>query len=197
MAPQSITIRKYPKRLTSPHRETEIILFGLTPSEKEHGLLHTSKSAREAAFDGAMRSNMFKWFDWVGISEHFGLEDKDSLFVDPRFSKRVYIASLIYDTVSYNGRNWSGTPKPWSHELLYAAMEKNFERLASLKKGCLIIPFGDVVSKAISDFSDLNQHHFVLHGFPHPSGANGHRNIKWEESKHRIQSVFRQYVLSV
>jgi hypothetical protein len=55
------------------------------------------------------------------------------------------------------------------------------------------VPLGEVVSQAITEFSELHEKHFILHGFPHPSGLNGHKDKKFDENFESMKSNFRKF----
>lgn len=194
---KKITVKKLPKKRSQPSKKTEIVILGLTPGKQQHEAIIKATIAREAAFKGFMRKQMFEWFQYLKIDKFLNLENEDSLFTK-KYLSRVYITSLLRDPVyiqidsklkNYTGRN----PYPWNDKDLLLLMKDTIKQLNKLHNSCLIIPLGQVVSMAIQNFSELDDDHYVLHGFPHPSGANGHRKKEFLENRRELRKIAQEY----
>ncbi|HYX37825.1 MAG TPA: hypothetical protein VE954_32380 [Oligoflexus sp.] len=190
-----IKIVRFKKQAPLPHKNTKLVLLGLTPGARQHKAVDEAEYARFGAFEGTMRPVIFRYCEELGINKFFEITTIPGLYEDRRFDRIVYTTSLLRDPVYYgNGKNYTGrSPYPWNHEKLRSMMEQTFERLSHIKQPCLIMPMGDVVSEAIRDYSDLDTQHFVLHGFPHPSGSNGHKEKKFIEHFDSLKRVFNRY----
>ena len=59
----------------------------------------------------------------------------------------------------------------------------------------LIIPLGKSVNEVLSKIQSENNlnNNFILNGFPHPSGANGHRAKQFENNKKEMQSIIKKW----
>ncbi|MBC76124.1 MAG: hypothetical protein CME64_08920 [Halobacteriovoraceae bacterium] len=194
-----IVIKKLNKKAKPPTPEVKIVLLGLTPGKQQHIAINASTNARSGAFKGYMRKQIYEWFKELGLSKFLQLENEDSLFQEERFTTSLFTTSLLREPVycikdgeekNYTGRN----PFPWKNEDLYTLMKKTLNTLETLPPGTLIVPMGQIVSKAIQKYSDLDQKHFILHGFPHPSGANGHRGRQFEENKRNLKKITKKFL---
>lgn len=193
-----IIIESLKNKRKKPSKDVQLILLGLTPGRQQHEAIDSSKNSRNVAFKGYMRQQMFEWFEALGIKKFLSLEDEDSLFTESRFLKTLYTTSLLREPVYVlkkdKKRNYSGrSPFPWKHEELNNLMTDTITTLDAIKSPCLIFPMGQIVSKAIRDFSSLDERHFIMHGFPHPSQANGHRKNEFNRNKTELRKVFLKY----
>ena len=59
----------------------------------------------------------------------------------------------------------------------------------------LIVPLGNATSECLGYLSSagLLKSSRCLFGFPHPSGANGHRKSQFEAEKHRLRSQLKSW----
>lgn len=198
MAIRVIKIEKLSHKRPRPSPRTEIVLIGLTPGKQQHLAIEKAASPRQGAFKGYMRKQMFEWFQKLRLSDYLDLEDEDTLFNDHYFSKRLFVTSLLREPVyikqGSNFKNYSGrNPLPWHNAELLTMMQETLDLLDTLQNNCLVIPLGKVVSQAIKRFSELDEYHFILHGFPHPSGANGHRGREFTENQRRLKKIVKEY----
>lgn len=195
---KSIVVEKLNKPRTIPSNQTQIVLVGLTPGRRQHDAINAAENALTGSFKG-MRKQIFSWFDALGITKIFELSDENSLFTEKRFEETAYITSLLREPVyvSKDGvqSNYTGrSPFPWHHDALTTMMNETLQLLSDLKNPSLIVPMGQVVSQAIADFSTLDANHQVLHGFPHPSGANGHRHREFSENCQSMKKVVEKFI---
>ena len=157
------------KRISSLQtQKAELVLLGLTPGRQQHDASKTAKSVREWAFKGFMRKQMYEWFISLGMAKYLKLEDEDDLFTK-RFQKTVYMTSLLRMPVyvGENRKNYTGrSPYPWKHKKLKELMNETLNDLNRVKKPVLLVPMGQIVSKAIKDFSLLNEKHFYIAWVP-------------------------------
>jgi hypothetical protein len=79
--------------------------------------------------------------------------------------------------------------------LLLSALETVLAAELAPFANALIVPCGDSVMRAIGHLKeiDLLRNHFVLEGFPHASGANGHRKRQFAERQDSMRAVVRHW----
>ena len=193
---KKIYIETIPHKRKPPSNKVDLILLGLTPGRQQHEALKTSKKIRIAAFKGYMRIQIHQWFLSLGMVEYLKLKDKDDLFSE-RFKETVHMTSLLRKPV-YIGedrKNYTGrSPYPWKHEKLRILMDETLCDLNRIKKPVLLIPMGQIVSTAIREFSPLDKTHFILHGFPHPSGSNGHRHKEFKKNEENLKKIIEDWI---
>lgn len=174
------------------NRNAKICLCGITPGQQQAWL--AINKAREllsagadtetvlrqakqtASFGGAMRANLVALLDHIGVDRLLGLSSCGELF--GAAADRVHYTSALRYPVLVDGKNYSGTPdmlaKPYLREQLQTYLA---EEIAALPADCIYIPLGPKVSAALLHLAGrglLDAGH-VLHGLPHPSGANAER----------------------
>ncbi|MFK7827061.1 MAG: hypothetical protein AB8G05_23160 [Oligoflexales bacterium] len=189
--------KKFDVSRSYPKKTTKLVLVGLTPGKQQSEIINSSRDLHMGAFAGSMRKQIFTWFESLGINSLFSIANESSIFKEKLLINQVYITSLLWEPVfikrGRNLSNYSGKPFPWKNQVLQKMMEDTFKYLAKLKSECLIVPMGKVVSISIADYSNLDNEHYVLHGFPHPSGANGHRFSLFQENKTHLRRVVKTY----
>ena len=193
-----IVIEKLNKPRKIPSKDTKLVLVGLTPGRRQHEAINSSENALSGSFKG-MRKQIFAWFEILKISKILNIDNEDSIFNEKRFLKMTYITSLLREPVyiKSNGKlsNYSGrNPFPWCNDDLTKLMHQTLDILSRLDKPCLIVPMGQIVSEALVKFSSLDESHYILHGFPHPSGANGHRHREFEENCPKLKKIVRRWI---
>ena len=81
------------------------------------------------------------------------------------------------------------------NKILYSYVKKYFYNEIKILPNALIVPLGkaveEVLEKMIKD--NLIKEEQCLLGFPHPSGANGHRKKQFEENKMKLLSIVEEY----
>lgn len=195
---REVVIEPHPHPCIGPGNGCRMVIMGLTPGRQQADILKRVEASREGAFAGYMRAQLHDWFQQIGLVEELSLRTSDDLYRRPDLQTFLYTTSLLRDPVfvkfqhelkNYSGRN----PKPWQNESLDISMQKTFYDLESLEPEALIFPLGKIVSEAIARFSNLDKRHFVMHGFPHPSGANGWRHSQFKNGKDLFQDIFKKW----
>ena len=175
-----------------------LVLLGLTPGlyqaqqavESFAGAMARGASVSDAlaaakysaAFGGPIRANLCAMLQALDIPFHLGVQDADSLFVPPQ--DRVHLTSALRYPVFRSGRNYSGTPPPNRHPELRRMIESVLGPELASVPSALIVPLGkaaQVATDHLTSRKELDPNR-VLRGFPHPSGANGHRRRQFEEN---------------
>jgi hypothetical protein len=69
------------------------------------------------------------------------------------------------------------------------------EEIGEINKSALIIPLGKTVESIIRHLLADKKlaGHTILFGFPHPSGANGHRVRQFEKQKYSLTETVRKW----
>ena len=187
----------------SPHNDyinpdAHIIIAGITPGwfqmktafqqcisslahyQVEQVLYETKKTA---SFSGTMRVNLIDMLDQCGIAKAMGINSAAELFASQR--DLLHTTSVLKYPVFYKEKNYTGHQPPIERSALLSryAFEVFPQELNEIKNPCLIVPLGKAVEnvlRKLSSESSFSQHTYLF-GFPHPSGANGHRKRIFEE----------------
>ncbi len=146
----------------------------------------------QVAFAGSMRKNLISMMDEIGINEVFQVETSARLFG----TELIRTGSILKYPVFKKGRNYTGhSPSPTKHEALLRMLDIVLaEELISVGR-CLILPLGKAVETALEYSAskgrlELSQ---VLLGFPHPSGANGHRKKQFTEKQGELSTLVENW----
>lgn len=151
-----------------------------------------------SSFEGAMRKNLVKMLDEIGLNGHLGLASSMELFEEA--SHLVHTTSVLAYPVFYNGKNYSGsTPNLLKNDILKKYLTENFATELETLGDALIIPLGVNVSNALDYLKDqgLVAPGNILSGFPHPSGGNGHRHKQFAENKAAMEEKLNEHFLQV
>lgn len=173
------------------NRKARLILLGLTPGFHQAQLAFEAFAAatasgasvpkalasakHSAAFAGSMRTNLCAMLDAIGLPVRLGVADASALFAPPQ--PLVHLTSALRYPVFKLGRNYSGSPAPTRHPELRRMIESILASELEAIAGALVVPLGKAAQSATDHLISRDQLDpaRVLRGFPHPSGANGHR----------------------
>lgn len=185
----NISVYYAPFEWVNPH--ARVVLVGITPgkvqafnalSEAQRALgagatgEETLRRAKlTGAFSGPMRLNLVALLDSIGMHTKLGLASCEELF--GRASHLLQTASALQFPVFLKGENYNGTPDPTKHPLLQRMLLEHFAPMAQQVPQAAFIPLGPVPSRAVDWLVARGAitGSRVLHGLPHPSGANGER----------------------
>jgi hypothetical protein len=193
-----IIVEKLSHKRKKPTKNVKLVLLGLTPGKQQHRTINNSRNPRNGSFKGYMRKQIYEWFVDLGIANELKLENEDTLFVEKKFEDLIYISSLLREPVyvKKNGlkKNYTGrSPYPWKNDSLFVLMDDTLKILEKIEQPVLIVPMGKIVTEAIIKFSNLDDNNFILHGFPHPSGANGSRKIEFKKNKNILIDIVSSF----
>ncbi|QJC53975.1 hypothetical protein HGI30_22230 [Paenibacillus albicereus] len=112
----------------------------------------------------------------------------------------VHTTSVLPCPAFRDGENYSGHQPPLRRSPLLweTAMRHMEDELVRLRQPALLLPLGKAAEEAASELvrRGLLPEERLLRGFPHPSGANGHRFVQFErafpEIKDRLDRFFEQ-----
>ncbi|MFS0901803.1 uracil-DNA glycosylase family protein [Priestia aryabhattai] len=200
----------------SPHNDyinpdAHIVIAGITPGwfqmktafkqctsslSHHHSLeevLYETKKA--ASFSGTMRANLIAMLDRCGIQKAAGINSAAELFASQRHL--LHTTSVLKYPVFYKRKNYTGHQPPIERSALLShyAFEVFLHELNEIKNPCLIVPLGKAVEQVLRKLSrepSLSRHTYLF-GFPHPSGANGHRKRIFEEHLNEFTEIVEKW----
>ena len=200
----------------SPHndyinRKAIIILVGITPGwsqmktafetfiaatkEKNESLAETLPLTKQkASFAGTMRENLINMLDESGLHSMLGLASTAALFHEKR--QLLHTTSLIKYPVFYKEKNYTGhQPSLKGSKLLSHYVYSIFpDELQEVSPSSLIIPLGKKVEEILYELALAKKiKQPFLTGFPHPSGANGHRLKQFAAEKQAIKKQLSEW----
>lgn len=185
----SVSVYYIPFEYVNP--DARVVLVGITPgltqlmnalqeAQKQlklgSGLDKTLREAkRVGAFSGSMRPNLVSLLDHFQVNRWLGLQSCDALFADA--NHLVHTTSALRFPVFVDGQNYNGTPNMTKHPLLKRLLLERFAQEADMLKDAVFVPMGPKVSEALEwlQAEGVLDGSKVLHGMPHPSGANAER----------------------
>lgn len=153
-----------------------------------------------ARFAGSMRNNLINMLDELKLAEYLDITSARYLFNEE--CTILHTTSLIPYPVFINDKNYTGHGPEIVDSVMLMKYVKNhfYEELKEMNKP-LIIPLGksveDVLRVMIKD--NVISEEQCLFGFPHPSGANGHRKEQFINNKveliEKINNYFKNFML--
>lgn len=199
----------------APHNETinnkaRIFIVGITPGWTQTSIAYKTahngiinhleqevikkECKKNSRFAGSMRKNLIEMLDELNLNKKLHMDSCSELFEEKDYL--LHTTSIIPYPVFINNKNYTGSnPKIMDNEILYSYVKKYFYNEIEKLPNVLIVPLGkaveEVLEKMIKD--NLIKEEQCLLGFPHPSGANGHRKKQFEENKMKLLSIVEEY----
>ncbi|MGF6274836.1 hypothetical protein ABIB38_003227 [Massilia sp. UYP11] len=130
---------------------------------------------RAGAFSGAIRPNFVALLDAIGVQRWLGIASCATLFGPD--AGVVQIGAILRHPVFVDGKNYSGTPAMPRHAFLREQTLRYFAHEAAMLPDALFIPMGASVGASLDWLAaqGVLRAERILHGLPHPSGANAER----------------------
>jgi hypothetical protein len=192
------------------NRNSRIALVGITPGPQQVAAaaraaaeaMAAGKSHEEAvwaakrvgSFAGGMRANLTSKLDQIGVAAALDLRTCALLFGERR--DLLHTTSALRWPVMVGGRGYSGhRPGMLDHPVLKRAVETTLcDELAAIPDA-LIVPLGVAVEEALHHLTALGRldAERCAFGFPHPSGANGHRARMFAERRDRLKTAVEHW----
>jgi hypothetical protein len=148
----------------------------------------------EASFAGTMRKNLITMLDEVGLAGALKLDSCRALFGAARHW--LHATSAIRYPVFVNGRNYGGhSPKIASSPVLQGFVDDFLAPELNAIPDALLVPLGacaDGVFQSLTRRGSLDARR-CLTGFPHPSGANGHRVREFKQSRNDLTQIVNKW----
>lgn len=137
------------------------------------------RANRVASFSGPMRRNLVEMLDRIGLAEKLGIASSGDLFAEAH--DLAALVSALAFPVFIAGRNYTGARITTTPVLVHVIRDVLAHQLHDASKA-LVIPLGNAASAAVELLvrEDLLDSQRCVLGFPHPSGANGHRIKQFE-----------------
>jgi Uracil DNA glycosylase superfamily len=182
----------------NPHPAAKLLIVGITPGRHQFELaqvamqekLSPAEFQERVAFAGSMRINLVAMLDEIGVAEALRVRSTAELFGTTRLAS----TSAVRDPVFVNGRNWSGkSPGILQNARTRAYVETHLRASLVSVPRALVVPLGKTVDIALRHLEQAITPERVLFGFPHPSGANGHRVRLFSEAKSSLWKRVREW----
>ena len=197
----------------APHNEyinqnAKVFIIGITPGfqqmstalatarygiEKNKSLEEIQYECKVAGrFSGSLRKNIISMLDEIKLNETLGILSCDELFKDKDYL--LHTTSLIPYSVFSKGNNYTGhSPKLIKSDFLMKYVYENISYNIENLNEVLIIPLGKAVEEVLDNLVNKNiiKESQILRGFPHPSGANGHRLVQLSENKENMIRIIK------
>jgi hypothetical protein len=128
------------------------------------------------AFSGAIRPNLVALLDHVGLQRWLGIASCATLF--GAHAHLMHVSGALRQPVFVDGKNYNGAnPNMLATPLLQDQLLAYFGQEAAGLADALFVPLGPKVSQALSWLArrGVLDEARILHGIPHPSGANAER----------------------
>ena len=190
----------------------KVFLVGLTPGRQQmwRASMAAATALREGlaipdvldaasmsgSFAGSMRGNLVKMLDGIGINSWLGLASTALIWTTPDAAHLGGSTSALLHPVFVNGKNYSGgSPRISEEPILSAFVDQVLAANLAFVPEALVIPLGKAVSDAVMRIAVAGEidPKRVLLGFPHPSGANGHRERQYEERRTDLTDQVKQW----
>lgn len=202
----------------APHNEivnekAEIFIVGITPGWTQTRLAYKTaheglikklddkeikrECKRNSRFAGSMRKNIIEMLDALKLNAYLHLSSCEELFQEK--DSLLHTTSLIPYPVFINNKNYTGThPSIINSTVLYSYVIKYFYEEVKILPNALYIPLGISVEEVLKQMVKENRlkEEQCLFGFPHPSGANGHRKKQFEENKEKLKEKIENFYKS-
>lgn len=199
----------------APHNEiindkAKIFIVGITPGWTQTSIAYKTaheglrdnlnteqikqECKRNSRFVGSMRKNLIEMLDELNLNIRLNINSCFELFEDKDYL--LHTTSIIPYPVFVNNKNYTGSnPKIIDNEVLYYYVKKYFYKEVEKLPNALIIPLGKAVEEVLKQMISDNiiKEEQCLLGFPHPSGANGHRKKQFAENKEKLKCIVEEY----
>ena len=186
------------------NKEAQILIIGITPGWTQtqiafktanEGLIKNNeiidilkKCKYNSRFSGSMRNNLIDMLDEIGLNKKLNINSCSEMFNEG--NNLMHTTSLIKYPVFINGKNYNGhSPEILKNELLFKYVQNYFISEIKEIQNAVIIPLGKAVEEVLMYLVNnclIDNKYIILYGFPHPSGANGHRKEMFEKNKEAL-----------
>lgn len=168
--------------------QARVVVVGITPGLRQwkNAMLEAQRQLAEGAatedllravrhagaFSGAIRPNLIALLDAIGLPRWLGLDTCAGMF--GASAHLFQISAILRHAVFVDGVNYGGAPDPVRNDFLRAQMMEYFAHEAALLPDAIYVPVGAAASTGLAWLAqqDIVKEERILHGLPHPSGAN-------------------------
>lgn len=149
----------------------------------------------ECRLYGTSRSNTISMLNELKLNTYLGIEDCEELFGYE--NTYLHTTSIIKHPVFINKENYNGhNPKILKSNIFREYVYNDFlDELEKLNE-IFIIPLGKSVEEVMKQLikDQIINENQCLFGFPHPSGANGHRKTQFNKNKESMMEKISLYL---
>lgn len=201
----------------APHNEyinpdAKVFIIGITPGFIQMNMAITEarkcfennediksiqyKCKRAGRFSGSIRKSIIDMLDELKLNEALNINSCSELFDDK--DELLHTVPLVPYPVFIKKENYSGhSPKLIKSKFLMKYVYENFtDEFKSLNnpENILLIPLGRAVEEVLLKLTEdkIIKENQILKGFPHPSGANVHRKVQFEENKNEMMRIIKE-----
>ena len=199
----------------APHNEiinksAKIFIVGITPGWSQTSIAYKTANGglnnsldyesikceckKNSRFAGSMRKNIIEMLDELNIPKYLNIPSSSMLFEE--CDNLLHTTSVIPYPVFVKMKNYTGSnPKILESEILYNYVKKYFYKEARELSNALYIPLGKSVEEVLELMikEGILKESQCLLGFPHPSGANGHRKKQFEINKKELSQKVNDF----
>ena len=194
--------------------DAKVMLVGITPGR--HQATESLREARRClrdgltneealrsassvgSFSGRMRTNLVNMLDGVGLTRALGIDTSAQTF--DTYRHLVANASAISYPVFVNGKNYRGrSPSLVRHPVLRSLVTACLGARVAMAPRSLVVPLGTAAQDAVTLLMTdglLDQERCLL-GFPHPSGANGHRVGQYQANRRALRREVARWAATI
>lgn len=192
------------------NEEAKIFIVGITPGWTQTNIAYKTahdgliknlshelikkECKKNSRFAGSMRKNLVEMLDELKLNDKLQIDSCVNLFEDK--DQLLHTTSIIPYPVFINNKNYTGSnPKIMDSPILYSYVKKYFYNEIKKLSNVLIVPLGKSVEEVLEQIVNENmiKKEQCLFGFPHPSGANGHRKKQFKENKDKLENIIENY----
>lgn len=199
----------------APHNEivnkkAKVLIVGITPGWTQTAIAYKTAHdcllknvgfdeikkccKKNSRFAGSMRKNIIEMLDKINLNEKLGIDSCYSLFEENDYL--LHTTSLIPYPVFVKDKNYTGhSPKILDNDILFSYVEQYFYQEIEALDDVFIIPLGKAVEEVLEVMirEKVIKKEQCLFGFPHPSGANGHRKSQFLDNKDNLINIVNNY----
>ena len=150
--------------------------------------------ARQAGFAGATRTNMVGMLDAIGLADALGIRTSAELF--GQRDDLIHGTSALRYPVFVDGENYRGAnPRVDRSPMLTRSVHSQLATELAEVSNALLLPLGSAVEgclRMLIAARELDETR-CLFGFPHPSGANGHRANRFRRNESALRAELARW----
>lgn len=199
----------------APHNEVinpmaKVFIVGITPGWTQTSIAYQTANQglkenlsfsciqenckRASRFAGSMRNNLISMLDELGLHQKLQIASCSELFANR--DDLLHTTSVVPYPVFVHHKNYTGScPKILESEVLSSYVRNYFYHEVACFEKVFVVPLGKAVEEILEAMiqEGLLEKEQCLLGFPHSSGANGHRKQQFLDNKERLKKIVDTY----
>ena len=151
---------------------------------------------RQAGFAGSLRTNLVGMLDAIGLPAALGVDSSAQIF--DRRDDLAHGTSALGYPVFVDGKNYAGSsPRVERSPMLTAYVHQLLAAELALVPQALVLPLGNAAENCLRMLiaTDQLSERRCLFGFPHPSGANGHRASRFRQNHSALTAAIARWAV--